>query len=293
MIETHRGRDALLFLLPIGVVYAVFLVGPIFGSFFLSMSSYDIIRPPRFVGFENFVRLVQSERSRTIFLNTFRITLILIVLHASIGFMLALLVMSLHRLVQGIMRTIIYLPVILTTASMAIAWVFLLNREFGVFNWVLGSLFRLEPIAWLTSSRYVFSTISIFSVWKFIGNSFMYYYIGLMSIPKDYFEAAYIDGAGAFARFRYITLPLMTPTIFFVVMVLCIQTIQIFDEPFFLTRGGPGDASRTINLYIYETAFRNYDLGFASAISISLLVLLVIFTIFQLKFSTLWVTYER
>lgn len=293
MIETHRGRDALLFLLPIGVVYAVFLVGPIFGSFFLSMSSYDIIRPPRFVGFENFVRLVQSERSRTIFLNTFRITLILIVLHASIGFMLALLVTSLHRLVQGIMRTIIYLPVILTTASMAIAWVFLLNREFGVFNWVLGSLFRLEPIAWLTSSRYVFSTISIFSVWKFIGNSFMYYYIGLMSIPKDYFEAAYIDGAGAFARFRYITLPLMTPTIFFVVMVLCIQTIQIFDEPFFLTRGGPGDASRTINLYIYETAFRNYDLGFASAISISLLVLLVIFTIFQLKFSTLWVTYER
>lgn len=292
MVRSHETRDAILFLLPLGILYMAFLHGPIIGAIYVSFTSYDIITPPDFVGLGNYIRFFSSERTLGIYATTFQISAILIVLHASIGLVLALSVMSLNRKYQGFYRIVLYAPVVITTASMAIAWHYMFNRDFGVFNWALRSM-GFQPIAWLTSSRYVFTSISIFSVWKFIGNSFIYYYIGLKSIPDEYYEVAYIEGAGPLDRFRHVTFPLLTPTIFFVLMILCIQTIQIFDEPFFLTRGGPGDASRTVNLHIYEVAFRSYDMGYSAAIAVTLLLVLLTFTLIQTNLSKRWVNYDR
>ncbi len=292
MVKSHETRDAVLFLLPIGIVYLGFLFGPIVGTVIISFHEYDIIAPMEFVGLENYRQLFSSERSLGIFLTTFEITIILIVLHAVIGLVLAMAVVSLKDRYQGVFRIIFYAPVAITTASMAIAWTFMFNYDFGVLNWALTRL-GFVRIPWVVSSQYVYASIAMFSVWKFVGNAFIYYYIGLRSLPETYYEVAYIDGAGPWTRFRHVTLPLLTPTIFFVVMILCIQTVQIFDEPFFLTGGGPGDASRTINLHVYEVAFRRYDLGMASAITVILLLLLIAFTAFQTYFSRKWVNYDR
>lgn len=292
MVKSHETRDAMIFLLPLGLVYLVFLLGPIIGNIVISFTEYDIIDPMEFVGLENYRELFSSERTLGIYVTTFRLTILLVVLHSVIGLVLALAVVSLQSEYQGVFRIVFYTPVVITTASMAIAWKYMFNYDFGAINWIISRL-GFERIPWVASSEYVYLSIALFSVWKFVGNAFIYYYIGLKSLPKTYYEVAYMDGAGAWARFRHITLPLLTPTIFFVIMILCIQTIQIFDEPFFLTAGGPGDASRTINLHVYEIAFQRYDIGMASAITVTLLLLLVAFSVFQVFFSKKWVNYDR
>ncbi|MGB9622200.1 MAG: carbohydrate ABC transporter permease [Brevinematia bacterium] len=134
--------------------------------------------------------------------------------------------------------------------------------------------------------------VAIFSIWKFVGNNFLYYLIGLQNIPTSCYEAALIDGATPLQIFRYIILPLLTPTIFFVSTILLIGTMQIFDEPYLITKGGPGDSSRTIALYIYEKAFRYYDMGYGSAIASILFILLLILTILQFVMQKKWVIYE-
>jgi multiple sugar transport system permease protein len=290
--KTRDTKQAILFLLPIGILYVLFLFGPMIGCLFLSFTKYDIISPLKIVGMKNFNTIFRSQRILGIYGTTFKITAILIVLHAVLGLLLALCVAGVARRAQPTLRTIVYLPCIITTASVAIAWNYMLNSDFGVFNWLLG-LIAVRPVGWLTNRSSVLVAISLFSVWKFVGNAFLFYYIGLSNIPQTYYEAAVIDGAGRLQRFRRITLPMLTPTIFFVIMTLCINTIQIFDEPYFITKGGPGDASRTINLYIYETAYRNYNLGQSSAVALTLFVILLVFTVLQTRLSRKWVTYDR
>ena len=285
------ARAAFWFLMPLGLTFVLFLFGPIVASLLLSFTEYNILRPPVFVGFNNVARLFRNPRILGIYGTTLRLVAMLVSLHVTIGLVLALCVHSIAERFHSVFRIVLYAPVILTTASVAIAWNYMLNENFGVFNYVLG-LLGAEPVRWLNSSRYVFTSIAMFSVWKFVGNSFVYYYIGLSSIPKTYSEAARIDGASAMQQFFRIKLPLLTPTIFFVFVILCIQAIQIFDEPFFITRGGPGDASRTINLLIYEVAFQTYEMGLASTIAMSLFVLLAVFTVIQMRVSRLWVNYD-
>ncbi len=291
MLNKNDGKAAVFFLLPLGAIFLLFLFGPIIGCLVISFTDYDIITPLKFVGLKNYIEFFKNERIGMIYGTTLKLVLMLVALHLTIGLVLALCVHSLRDRYQTVFRIVIYAPVIITTASVAIAWNYMLNENFGVFNYFLGRL-GAEPIGWLTSSKYVFASIGMFSVWKFVGNSFIYYYIGLSGIPETYYEAARIDGANALQQFRHIKLPLLTPTIFFVFIILCIQTIQIFDEPFFITRGGPGDASRTVNLFIYEIAYQNYQMGLSSTIAISLFIILAIFTIIQMKVSRLWVTYE-
>lgn len=285
------GQAAVFFLIPLGITFLLFLLGPIVASLFISLTEYNILRPPKFVGFENLATFFTNPRILGAYGTTLKLVAILVALHLTIGLILALAVHSVQERYQPIFRIVFYAPVIITTASVAIAWNYMLNENFGIFNYLL-SFVGVEPIRWLTSSRYVFVSIAMFSVWKFVGNSFVYYYIGLASIPKTYSEAARIDGASSFQQFLHIKLPLLTPTIFFVFIILCIQAIQIFDEPFFITRGGPGDASRTVNLLIYQVAYENYQMGVASTIAMSLFVLLAVFTVVQMRVSRLWVNYE-
>ena len=291
MHRKNTTRDALIFLAPTLLIYLLFMIGPIVTSFILSFTDYDIISPLKFIGWKNILKFFQSPRLWSIYRTTLKLAGMLVVLHAIIGLFLALAVHSLKPKYQSPFRIILYFPCILTTASVAIVWFYLYNFEFGVLNYLL-SLVHIKPVPWLLSRIWVYGAIAIFSLWKFVGTPFLYYYIGLQSIPKTLYEAAKIDGAGPVQTFYRITLPLLTPTIFFVIITLSIGATQIFDEPFFLTSGGPGDASRTVNLYIYEVAYQKFNLGYASTIALSLFVVLFLFTILQVILSKRWVHYD-
>lgn len=192
-------------------------------------------------------------------------------------------------------RTVVYLPVLVTTSAVAIAWNFIFATESGPLNWVLtqvGLVGAEGKIAWLMDRRYAMWAIVIFSAWKFIGQYFLYYYVGMQNIPESYYEAARIDGANTFQMFRKITVPLITPTMFFVLIIVMTGAIQAFDEPYFITGGGPGYYTTNAALYIYRKAFKSYDMGYAAAISTILFLIVFVLTLIQLKMQKKWVNYD-
>ena len=187
-------------------------------------------------------------------------------------------------------RIILYIPTIMTTVSVATAWSYLYDTDFGVINYFLEKL-GIDKIPWLNSSVWAFWAIVIFSIWKFVGTPFLYYYIGLQNSPTSLYEAAEIDGANRRQKFRYVTLPMLTPTIFMVVVLSMISYIQCFDEPYVLTQGGPGISTTTVSLYIYRN-FQAQNISYASILSVFLFVIIMIVTIIQFKISDKWVNYD-
>ena len=180
---------------------------------------------------------------------------------------------------------------LIATSSVAMVWIYIFNKDYGLLNYFL-TLFNIAPVTWLKSSFWVYPATMIFSLWKFVGMYFLYFLIGLQGIDRTYLEAADIDGASRGQKLRHITLPLLSPTIFFVMITQMIGTLQIFDEPYLLTNGGPGDASRSISMYIYNTAYNYNSFGYASALSLVLLAIVLVITLIQFKGSS-WVNYDR
>jgi multiple sugar transport system permease protein len=295
-INNRTVNDAFagyLFLLPALLVFAVFIGAPLLTSVVLSFTKYNIISPAEFAGWYNFSQFVQDHRLGAIYWNTVKFVLILVPLHLVIGLLLALGVTKIASLKwKYVFRTAFYFPVLVTTAAVAVAWVYMYDHDFGIMNYLLG-LFGLDPIPWLNDPHWVYVSVAIFSIWKFVGNPFLYYVIGLQNIPRNLYEAAEIDGASPVQSFFRITLPMLTPTIFFVSVITLIGAIQIFDEPYLITGGGPGDASRTISLYIYELAFQNHTMGYASTVSLSLFIIILAITILQFRLSSRWVYYDQ
>ena len=287
-------RDAAqgyLFVLPALVLFAGVILVPLLGTVGMSFARFQLIGTSRWVGLANFARFFSDPRLGVIYGNTLRFVLILVVLHLLVGLALALAVKS---FVRGrwayLYRTVFFFPVLVTTASVAIAWLYMFSTSFGLFNYYLG-LLGLKPVPWLNSPTWVYVAVAIFSLWKFVGNSFIYYLIGLQSIPTELDEAAMLDGATGVQRFFRITLPLLTPTVFFVMVNLIIGATQIFDEPYFITTGGPGDASRPVGLYIYETAFQFHNLSYGSTLAFSLFLVILFVTFVQFRAQNRWVVY--
>ncbi len=285
-------KSAWLFLTPAVILFALFVLVPVVWVVYLSLTRYNVITPAVFVKWENWNRLFIDQRLRTIMFNTFKFAVLLTPMHMIMGMLLALGVNSLKsRNLIYFFRTTYYFPTLLTTAAVAMAWTFIFSKDLGMLNYYL-SLLGIERIPWLSSSFWVYPAVMIFSLWKFDGIYFLYFLIGLQSINKELIEAAEIDGANGWKKLINVTLPMMSPTIFFVLTTMLIGVVQIFDEPYLLTQGGPGDASRTLSLYIYETAFVSHNYGYASAIAIILLFIVLTLTYIQFKFSSYWVSYD-
>ncbi len=287
------ARAAWLFLLPSLAGFLLFVLLPFFMVLFISFTKYNIITPPEWNEYMNWVMLKLDKRFLVTLGNSVKFVLLLVPMHMVMGLLLAFGVNSLKRkpLVYAF-RTVYYFPTLLATSSIAIAWQLVLNKDFGIFNYYLG-LMGVQKISWLSSSFWVFPATMLFSLWKFVGGYFLYFLIGLQGIDRTYLEAASIDGASAWQKTRHITFPLLSPTLFFVFVTMMIGTIQIFDEPYMLTLGGPGDASRSIGLYIYQTAFTSQKFGYAAAQSLVLMVIVMSITLVQFRFSGMWVTYDR
>ncbi len=198
---------------------------------------------------------------------------------------------QMHALPRYLLRTAIFFPVLTTTASLALVWQYLLTQDRGVVNYLLTQI-GMDPIPWLSSSQWALRSVILYDVWKSIGFLMVLYLAGLQGIPESLYEAARIDGANRLQLMRHVTLPLITPTAFFAIVISLIGAAQVFDNAWVLTGGGPGDASRLIVLYIYEAGFRRFEMGYASALSMTLFGLLILLTLAQFAFSRRWVHYE-
>ena len=281
------------FIAPTMLFYTVFTAGPIvFTIFVLSFSDFSLIDPIRFIGLTNFRRLFTDPDFFTVMLNTLKFISIIAPLHIIGGLVLAVLIDAVgNRFFQGFFRTVFYFPLVVTTASVAIVFGYLYDVEFGILNWILTEL-GFQRIRWLGDTRWSLLSVALFSAWKFIGNAFLYYYIGLRNVPDSYVEAAKVDGANWFQTFFRVRLPLLTPVMFFVVVTTLINCFQMFDEPYFLTRGGPGVSSQTIAMHIYRRGFSEFHFGYASTLGLILFVMVLIVTIVMFSFQKKWVHYD-
>lgn len=291
-IKRQRAVLGYLFLAPTIIGLLVFIVGPMIGSLGLSFYKWNVFRPPEFIGLANFQRLFADPRVFVSFRNTFILVVMTVVLLEVVAFLLALSVNRVaSRTLSTFFRTAYFLPVLLSGVSVAVTLGYMFHKDFGVINYYLGFL-GIEKIPWLTSSDVVLVAISLTTVWRNLGFTFLIYLGGISSLPTEVLEAAEVDGAQGWNKLRKIILPLLSPTILFATVTDVIKMLQFFDEPFIMTRGGPGDSSRTVVMLMYESGFGNLDFGYGSAIALILFAVIMAVTGFQFYMSKRWVFYR-
>lgn len=196
-----------------------------------------------------------------------------------------------HRALQTLFRAVIFFPVIVSGVAVGIIWVWLLNTSLGVVNYYLGRI-GLPTVSWLDSSADALPSLMIVDIWCNVGFTFVVFTAGIQGIPVQQYEAAEIDGAGEWAKFRWITLPLLSPTTYFLLVINLINAFQFFDLSYVMTQGGPGDATRTIVYYIYDTAFHFFRFGYGSTIALLMFLILAVLTFVQVRLSRRWVFYS-
>lgn len=280
------------FLLPSGVGFVAFVLVPTVGVVYLSFFDWNLLSNASFVGFQNYVHLFEDRHLVAVYGSTAYMAAAILVINIVIGLLLAVLLETrMPRWLRAFFRLSFLFPFVVSSSAVALIWRFLLDRDFGVVNWVLNFV-GVQHINWLGSTTFAPIAIIIVNSWKTLGFSVLVYVAGLQSIPRELREAALVDGANAWRRFRSVTFPLLSPTVFFLVVINMINAFQLFAEPRVLTQGGPGDASRSVVEYMYDTAFQGFQLGYASAVGLSLMLVLVILTFFQFRFSRRWTFYQ-
>ncbi|MGH2558555.1 MAG: carbohydrate ABC transporter permease, partial [Thermomicrobiales bacterium] len=251
-LAKQSRREALsgyLFILPTFIGYTAFVVGPLFAAIGLSFTEYDALSSPTYIGFDNYQRLVDDTRLHTVYRNTFVFAIFAVALNIGVGLLLAVLLnRAMPRLVRYLFRASFFFPVLVAHVYIAIIWQHLYQKDLGVINYYLDYV-GIGPISWLSDRAWALPSVIIMDVWKNTGFAMLVCLAGLQNIPEVYHEAAALDGAGPWQRFRQITLPLLTPTLFFLTVIFAIGALQVFDSIIVLTQGGPGDATRSIVMY--------------------------------------------
>ncbi len=285
--EPLKSRSAYLYLLPILIGLTVFTAGSVLASLALSFTHYNIGQFPAFTGIANYRELFHSDLFWRVVLNTCYYVVLYVPASIAVSLALALLI---EPSIRGIsfFRTVYFLPVVVSIVAAAIIWSWMYNSDVGLLNYLLSFLGIAGP-KWLDDPHWALPAIAIMSVWKNAGYNMMIFLAGLASIPKDYHEAARLDGSNAWNRFRHITLPLLSPVTFFVLIVTTIGAFQVFEQTFVMTNGGPGVSSLTLSYYIWQMAFRFFDLGGASALGYILFLLVLLVTGLQFLGRRKWV----
>jgi len=291
-VSRRETVAATVFLLPTAILFLMFVAGPIVGSFVLTFLKWDGLTPSQFAGLDNYRMLLSDGLVRTVLLNTVVFVIADVFLKMLIALVLAVVVSRyVTRIVSTVFRSIIFFPVIISGVAIGILWQWLMSTSLGLINYYLGAL-SLPVVAWLDSSQNALGSLVLVDVWRNVGFSFVVFTAGLQGIPAHLYEAAALDGASEWAKFRYVTLSLLSPTTFFLLVINLISAFQFFDLSYVMTSGGPGDATRTIVYYIYDTAFRFFRFGYGSTIAILLFAILAILTFIQVRLSGRWVHYQ-
>ncbi|MDE2854002.1 MAG: sugar ABC transporter permease [Chloroflexota bacterium] len=291
-LRRRRAILGYLFLLPTLLGIFIFTAGPVFVSFGLSLFRWNIFRPPDYIELANYERLISDARIAISFGNTLKFTVLAVATQVSIGLILAL---AVHRITSTAMRyyfrTAFFLPLLMSGAAVAVVMGYIFHKEFGPLNYYLG-LMGVQQIPWKTSADWVMVTIVITSAWRNLGFTFILFIGGLSNISQEVLDAADVDGAQGFRRLWSVTIPLLSPQILFATVTGVIGAIQVFEEPFIMTRGGPGNSSRTAVMVMYEHAFKDIEYGYGSAIAVVLFLVIMAFTAAQMWMSRRWVFYQ-
>jgi ABC-type sugar transport system permease subunit/ABC-type glycerol-3-phosphate transport system substrate-binding protein len=298
----EEARAGIAFISPWLIGAVVFLLGPMLVSLLLAFSSWDMISPARWIGGGNFAEMAHDDR----FWKSLSVTLLYTLFSVPLGVAGSLaLALLLNTKIKGqsVFRTLYYLPAVASAVAASLIWLRLFNPESGLLNNILGAL-HLNPVMhalgltdpdkgyvnWLGSEKTALGSLVVMSLWG-IGGGMVIYLAGLQGIPQSYYEAAEIDGASVWQRFRHVTLPLLTPTIFFTLIMGIIGSFQVFTQGFVMTQGGPNNATLFYVLYLYQNAFQFLKMGYASALAWVLFLIILGFTAVQMKLSG-WVHYE-
>ncbi len=292
---TPKWSEALtgyFFILPTFIGFTLFILYPIVESVRISFMDFSIIGDSEYIGLENYIDISNDRRMRTTYGNTVVFTLFAVFFNASVGLLLAV---ALNRrmslFIRNLYRSIFFFPLLVAHTYIAVIWRFLYQKDTGVINYYLGQI-GIAPVPWLSQAGWSMAAIIILDVWKNTGFAMLVFLAGLQNIPNEFYESAQLDGANERQIFFRITLPLLSPTIFFILVIFMIGALQVFDTIMVLTQGGPGDSTRSVAMYIYEKAFQRFDMGYAAAVSMTLFAIILVLTLIQFRIGRRWVHYE-
>ena len=270
--------------------FLIFTAFPMAASLLLSLTEWDILTAPKFVGLENYHKMFFVDKYA---MHSLKITVVFSAVSIPLNIVFGLgIAMLLNTNIRGLstFRTIYYLPAILSGVAVALMWRWIFSSDFGLINAALGVL-GIQGPAWLADRAWIIPAFVVMRLWS-VGGGMVIYLAGLQSIPTDLYEAAEIDGANWWKRIRHITLPMLSPTIFFQLIIGIIFSMQIFTEAFIMTNGGPANASLFFILYLYRKAFQDFQMGYASALAWLLFVVILAFTLILFRTAKYWVYYE-
>ena len=269
----------------------VFMYYPIVRSFMISGYEWNLLTEPKFIGLQNYKTLFQDEVFLTSLWNTFRWVIIYVPMSVITSFLLALLLDQKLK-GAGFFRTLYYLPVVAPSGVVALLFVWIYNTDYGILNFILTKVFHIDPIGWLTDSRYSLFAIAVMSVWKWAGYNMLIFLAALQGIDESIYEAAELDGITPMTKLFKIKVPLVMPSIYFVMLTSVIDAFQMFTEIFIMTKGGPGYSTYTVSYYLWSNAFEYSKMGYACAMSAVMFVIILAVTLVQNKVMDRKVQYD-
>jgi multiple sugar transport system permease protein len=290
-LHAKEARMGALLVVPTVCGIVVFTAGPIVASFALSLFRWNVINHPAFIGLQNYRALVHDSVVLHAFMTTALMAGLIVALQIGLGLGLAIVVERRSKRLRKIYRAAFFFPLMTSAASISIVMTYMFDDHFGVVNYYL-SLLHLPEVSWLGSTVGSVATIVLVVVWQQVGFTFILFVAALGNVPQELVEAAAVDGAGGFQRFRRVILAMISPTILFAAIVGVINSLQIFDQAYIMTSGGPGDATNTVVMQLYEAGFENLKFGYASAISVFLFIAVLALTALQFRLSRRWVYYS-
>ena len=292
-VGRRQPLAAYLMLSPALILYIAFIGIPLVGIVLVSFVQWDLISPARLVGLSNYRAVAHDPQLGQTLWNTFLFDVMTTAVHLVAGLGLALAVTTVRsRVIRYWARTAIVTPFLMSAGVVALMWSYIMADGTGPLNYYLSRI-GLSPPNWLASGTWSLPALVIIDVWATIGFTFIIFLVGLQSIPAEMYEAASIDGASALSRFRSITLPLLSPATFIASVTAFIGAFEIFTWPLIDTNGGPGIATQTVLLYIYRSAFQNYQFGYSAVVSLINVAILVSFVVVMGVLARKWVHYER
>lgn len=287
----REAIEGILYLSPWIIGFIVFVAGPLLASMYLSFTKYNVLRPPQWIGIKNYIDAFTID---PLFLPSIWRTFYFALLSVPLGMVLSLLVaLLLNQQLKGTAgwRTLFFLPTLTPLVAAALLWRWMLNPDVGLINYLL-SLVGIPGPPWLASTKWAVPSLALVGLWASVGGARMIIFLaGLQDVPQELMDAADIDGAGSWKKFWHVTLPMITPTIFFNLVLGIIFALRTFEIAFVATAGGPARATWFISLHIYQNAFVSFDMGYASALAWLFFMILFVLTIAQFKLSGRWVFY--
>lgn len=283
LLRKRDGASAVIFLTPTVIIFVTFILFPVIFSFYLSFQEWNMFSSEAtFVGLDNYAKMFQSEEFWSVLKNTAFFTLGTVPLNMALALMVAI---ALNKKIRGkkFLRTAFFAPVIISPVAAAVIWRWIYDPNYGLLNYGI-SLFGVDSINWLNDETAAMFALIIMGVWKTFGINMVLFSAGLQGIPETYYEAADIDGAGKWSKFWKITVPMLAPTTFFIMIMSMISSFQVFDLVYVLTSGGPLGSTKVFVFFVYEYAFKFFEMGYASAAAYILFLILIVLTMIQVRY---------